>query len=199
MALIDSKSNDNNHTFEVDRIKACDVRDGTSQDLSQTFIAQFAKAYKVVKVFRKRGDQPFKVRFAKELGTDQGGIAKEFVVEALKDITLPTTGLFVRAPNAESGDATNADTFIPIACSRMHEPHKLYRAIGAILAISIRSTNNRDTPLAPFVWNFLATRKLTIEDIFSVDSSYRDLISSLEAALDMGMDDDTFKLSLIHI
>lgn len=193
MALIDSRSNDNQHTFEVDRIKACDVRDGTSSDLSQTFIAQFAKAYKVVKLYRKRGDQPFKVRFSKEIGTDQGGIAKEFIVEALKDITLPTTGLFVRAPNAEGGDATNSDTFIPIASSKIHDPHKLYRAIGAILAISIRSTNCRDVPLAPFVWNFLATRRLTIEDIFSVDSSYRDLIASLEAALDMGMDDETFR------
>ena len=191
--LIDDKSNDDEATFKIDRIKACDVRDGTSTDLNQTFIMQFAKIYNVPKRFRKRGNKPFRIKFIQELGNDDGGISKEFILEAVKDITLPTSGLFVPVPNALNKENQNADTFIPIPSSRISNPHVLYKAIGVILGICIRSEIVKDIPFAPFIWEYLATGKLRIEDIYSIDSNYKALISSLESVLDMKMSEALFK------
>ena len=64
----------------------------------------FTANYKNPLAFRISGDSLLKVNFIKEVGLDNGGMVKKFIVETLKEIPQQMTGLFIPMPSQKVYD-----------------------------------------------------------------------------------------------
>ena len=67
-------------------------------------ISLFTANYKNPLAFRRSGDSLLKVNFIKEVGLDNGGMVKKFIVETLKEIPQQMTGLFIPMPSTKVSD-----------------------------------------------------------------------------------------------
>lgn len=193
--LIEAQSNDDTNEIQIDRGKALEIRNGLSDDLSMTIIAQLTQRYleKDPRAFRRKGDKPWRVQLVDESGIDAGGPGRELVFEAAKDLVSPCCGLFMQTPNGRNEIGSNRDVVIPIADPRILNYLNQYKFAGVLIGIIIRSSIVQDLNIAPFVWDYLASGVLTVENIFSVDENYRVLIESLMEAVKSGMDEATFE------
>ena len=191
--LIEQQSNDYINEIIINRKLAYEVRTGGSQDLNQTIIAQFTNIYYNPVNFRKKGDKPWRITLVGESSIDAGGPAKEIIAEAAIDLVSPNCGLFVQVPNGRNEIGDNREFFVPIADPRISNARKRYKFGGVLIGICIRSQIVQDFPFAPFVWEYLATGKLKIEDIFKIDSNYKALIHSLTEASKSEISENSFQ------
>lgn len=191
--LIEQQSNDDPNEIQINRREAYEIRTGTSDDLKMTIIAQLTRCYKDPRAFRRRGDKPWRVTLMGESGIDAGGPARELVSEAAKDLVSPFCGLFIQVPNGRNDVGSNRDSVIPIADPRHTNALEQYKFAGVLIGICIRSGIVQDLNIAPFVWEYLASGSLTIEDIFAIDENYRVLIESLMEAIKSEIDETTFE------
>ncbi|OHT06909.1 hypothetical protein TRFO_24941 [Tritrichomonas foetus] len=174
--IIEQRSNNLSIELTISRKLAFDVRNGLSNSVEQTIVGQISKYYKDPKYFRRLGEKPWVVSFENERGVDGGGPARELVTEAAVDMMSPQCGIF---------SDTKAHFFVPIG--RVTDPN-IYRFVGALLGIIVRNALIQDFRFPYFFWKYLCGKDtISIDDIYSFDSSYKDHIENL-----MNIDEENF-------
>jgi len=179
-----ARSNGTESDFiRINRKAAHEVRDGQSQRLSQTLISQLTQFYRSPPHFRMPGGKPWRVHLIGEQGCDMGGLAKEIVAEAVADLMCPVCGLVVPIPDARHERDAEQCLMIPMPTPRYRAPLRKYHFAGALIAIAIRSGLPQEFNFAPLVWEYLMTQQITIDSIYSIDSSFHSLMTSLRQAM----------------
>ena len=178
----------------IDRSRAMAVRDGISKNLNDSMIAQFAEQYKNPSDFMNE-KQPFKVKFKDEKGIDAGGLSREFTSELVKDIMDKNVGLFIETPNSRNKHGQYRECIVPYQATLLATENKeednenptqfsdikqIYRAVGGLIAISVRSTMVQPFNFPPLFWKYLCYGDISIQDIFAIDEQYATFIKSLE-------------------
>ncbi|EAY12409.1 hypothetical protein TVAG_445210 [Trichomonas vaginalis G3] len=194
MELIDAESNDDSIQLNFNRIGALEVWDGVFKDINCSILYQFHKKYQenVPKNFRKRGDSPFCVVFQDEKGKDSGGISKELILDAINESIIPSIGLFIQCPNSKFPNSENFDCLIPVPDPNNMHSEDMYKMLGVLFGISTRCGLTKPLPFPDFFWKYIAQGILTIEDIYSIDTPYKELMISLENNIQNITDEKVF-------
>lgn len=114
----------------------------------------------------------WKVKFVGESVDDVGGGYSESIAEMCEELQNGAVPILIPTPNGREETGVNRDCFIlnPEATSPIHL--NMFRFLGVLLGIAIRSGSPVDLQLAPPVWKQLVGESLTLQDLSEVDSDY---------------------------
>ena len=114
----------------------------------------------------------WKVKFVGESVDDVGGGYSESIAEMCEELQNGAVPILIPTPNGREETGVNRDCFIlnPEATSPIHL--NMFRFLGVLLGIAIRSGSPVDLQLAPPVWKQLVGETLTLQDLSEVDSDY---------------------------
>ena len=112
------------------------------------------------------------VKFVGESVDDCGGGYSESIAEMCDELQNGSVPLLVQTPNGRDDTGVNRDCFIvnPASNSALHL--NMFRFLGVLMGIAVRSGSPINLNLAPPVWKQLVGLPLTISDLSEVDSDY---------------------------
>uniref|UniRef100_H3B372 HECT-type E3 ubiquitin transferase n=1 Tax=Latimeria chalumnae TaxID=7897 RepID=H3B372_LATCH len=110
----------------------------------------------------------WKVKFVGESVDDCGGGYSESIAEMCEELQNGLTPLLIVTPNGRDESGANRDCFLlnPAAKSPLHM--NMFRFLGVLLGIAIRTGSPLSLNLAEPVWKQLAGMNLTIADLSEV-------------------------------
>lgn len=180
LQLIDEYSGDTFIKLYINRQAGLDVRNGISKNINRSMIGQFTHYYMKNKDDFRNKTKPFYVVFQNENGIDAGGLRRELASELVRDINSERIGLFIKTPNSRNHEGKYQECMIPSPDPAISNSWCFYQAIGALISIGIRSRLQQpDLLFPPLFWNFLVTGNLSIDDVFGIDKSYKNLIFNI--------------------
>ncbi|XP_067888510.1 probable E3 ubiquitin-protein ligase HERC1 isoform X6 [Heterodontus francisci] len=114
----------------------------------------------------------WKVKLIGEGADDAGGVFDDTITEMCQELETGVVDLLIATPNGTAEVGSNRDRFLlnPSACTDEHL--QLFRFLGILMAVAIRTKKPLDLHLAPFVWKQLCSIPLTSEDLEEVDLLY---------------------------
>lgn len=114
----------------------------------------------------------WKVKFIGESVDDCGGGYSESIAEMCDELQNGSVPLLIQTPNGREDTGVNRDCFIlnPTAISPIHI--NMFRFLGALMGIAIRTGSPINLSLAPPVWKQIVGMPLTISDLSETDSDY---------------------------
>ncbi|KAL1023407.1 hypothetical protein UPYG_G00040470 [Umbra pygmaea] len=114
----------------------------------------------------------WKVKFVGESVDDCGGGYSESIAEMCEELQNGLTPLLIVTPNGRDESGANRDCFLlnPAAKSALHM--NMFRFLGVLLGIAIRTGSPLSLSLAEPVWKQLAGMNLTIADLSEVDKDF---------------------------
>ncbi|XP_058886345.1 E3 ubiquitin-protein ligase HERC2-like isoform X1 [Acipenser ruthenus] len=114
----------------------------------------------------------WKVKFVGESVDDCGGGYSESIAEMCEELQNGLTPLLIVTPNGRDESGANRDCFLlnPTAKSPLHM--NMFRFLGVLLGIAIRTGSPLSLSLAEPVWKQLAGMSLTIADLSEVDKDF---------------------------
>ena len=114
----------------------------------------------------------WKVKFIGESVDDCGGGYSESIAEMCDELQNGSVPLLIQTPNGRDDTGVNRDCFIinPEATSPVHL--NMFRFLGALLGIAVRSGSPINLQLAPPVWKQIGGQVLTLEDLSEIDTDY---------------------------
>jgi hypothetical protein len=90
---------------------------------------------------------------------------------------MPQNGLFVLSPRALEDRTMNE--YIPdVRCRRRER----FVYVGAFVALAFVTRLQQPYRFANFIWAYLAGKKVTVEHIYEIDPSFRQVLENIEAA-----------------
>jgi hypothetical protein len=150
-------------------------------------ISQFSSQYHDLHKFRGTGI-PFHVSFIGENGIDCGGLCRDLASEFFKEINNPRIGLFIPTPNSRNRIGKFRDYLIPSPNPRIQNSSDLYKSVGALLAIGLRTSLVQPFLFPPLFWCFLSGKFITEEHLFEIDHDYQRLIEQMREMAVVGKD-----------
>ncbi|XP_077153037.1 E3 ubiquitin-protein ligase HERC2 isoform X1 [Ranitomeya variabilis] len=114
----------------------------------------------------------WKVKFVGESVDDCGGGYSESIAEICEELQNGLTPLLIVTPNGRDESGANRDCFLlnPAAKTTLHM--NMFRFLGVLLGIAIRTGSPLSLNLAEPVWKQLAGMNLTIADLSEVDKDF---------------------------
>lgn len=114
----------------------------------------------------------WKVKFIGESVDDCGGGYSESIAEMCDELQNRSVPLLIPTPNGREDTGVNRDCFIinPEANSPVHM--NMFRFLGVLIGIAIRSGSPINLLLAPPVWKQIGGQPLTPEDLSEIDTDY---------------------------
>ncbi|XP_049844846.1 E3 ubiquitin-protein ligase HERC2 [Schistocerca gregaria] len=132
----------------------------------------------------------WKVKFVGESVDDCGGGYSESITEMCEELQNGCLPLLIVTPNGRDDTGTNRDCFLlnPTLKSPLHM--NMFRFLGILMGIAIRTGSPLSLNLAEAVWKQLAGMTLTPADLTEVD---RDYVPGLLCIRDMEPDAKVFQ------
>ncbi|KAJ1527956.1 hypothetical protein ONE63_007889 [Megalurothrips usitatus] len=132
----------------------------------------------------------WKVKFVGESVDDLGGGFSESIAEMCDELQNGSLPLLIPTPNGRDDAGTNRDCFLlnPGARSPLHMD--MFRFLGVLMGVAVRTGNPLSLNLAEPVWKQLAGEQLTPADLTEVD---RDYVPGLLCIRDMSPDEKLFQ------
>ncbi|XP_071845609.1 probable E3 ubiquitin-protein ligase HERC1 isoform X3 [Apostichopus japonicus] len=134
----------------------------------------------------------WKVKLVGEGADDAGGVFDDTITEMCQELQTGVAPLLIATPNATADTGSNRDRFLlnPSACSE--ESLSLFKFLGILFGVAIRTKKPLDLHLAPIVWKQLVGMPLTVEDLEEVDFSFVQLLRSIRDIHKSGVTEETF-------
>ncbi|XP_014251481.1 E3 ubiquitin-protein ligase HERC2 isoform X1 [Cimex lectularius] len=128
----------------------------------------------------------WKVKFVGESVDDCGGGYSESIAEMCDELQNGSLPLLIPTPNGRDDTGTNRDCFLlnPHANTALHI--NMFKFLGMLMGIAIRTGSPLSLNLAEPVWKQLAGIPLTLADLTEID---RDYIPGLLCIRDMNSED----------
>eukprot|EP00118_Oscarella_pearsei_P022139 m.252837 g.252837 ORF g.252837 m.252837 type:complete len:501 (+) comp40356_c1_seq2:12583-14085(+) len=114
----------------------------------------------------------WKVKFIGESVDDCGGGYSESVSEMCDELQNGYTPLLIQTPNGREETGVNRDCFILNPEARAPQHLNMFRFLGMLCGIGIRTGQPISINLAPPVWKQLAGMRLTVGDLSEIDKEY---------------------------
>ncbi|XP_068720941.1 E3 ubiquitin-protein ligase HERC2-like [Montipora capricornis] len=114
----------------------------------------------------------WKVKFIGESVDDCGGGYSESIAEMCDELQNGSLPLLIVTPNGREESGANRDCFIlnPEACSPVHL--NMFKFLGVLIGIAIRTGSPLSLNLAEPVWQQLAGMHLRVTDLAEIDKDY---------------------------
>ncbi|XP_048243824.1 E3 ubiquitin-protein ligase HERC2-like isoform X1 [Haliotis rufescens] len=132
----------------------------------------------------------WKVKFVGESVDDCGGGYSESIAEMCDELQNGSLPLLIMTPNGRDESGANRDCFLlnPIMKQPLHQ--NMFRFLGILIGIAIRSGSPLSLNIAEPAWKQLAGLPLTISDLTEVD---KDFVPGLMCIKEM--DGETLKIN----
>ncbi|XP_061744248.1 E3 ubiquitin-protein ligase HERC2 isoform X2 [Nerophis ophidion] len=114
----------------------------------------------------------WKVKFVGESVDDCGGGYSESIAEMCEELQNALTPLLIVTPNGRDESGANRDCFLLNPASKSPLHMTMFRFLGVLLGIAIRSGSPLSLNLAEPVWKQLSGMNLTIADLSEVDKDF---------------------------
>ncbi|ELV11273.1 E3 ubiquitin-protein ligase HERC2 [Tupaia chinensis] len=114
----------------------------------------------------------WKVKFVGESVDDCGGGYSESIAEICEELQNGLTPLLIVTPNGRDESGANRDCFLLSPAARAPVHCSMFRFLGVLLGIAIRTGSPLSLSLAEPVWKQLAGMSLTIADLSEVDKDF---------------------------
>ena len=114
----------------------------------------------------------WKVKFVGESVDDCGGGYSESIAEMCDELQNGSVPLLMQTPNGRDDAGVNRDCFIINPAANSHIHTNMFRFLGALMGIAVRSGSPINLNLAPPVWKQLVGLPLTLADLSEIDSDY---------------------------
>ncbi|XP_077974377.1 putative E3 ubiquitin-protein ligase HERC1 isoform X2 [Styela clava] len=111
----------------------------------------------------------WKVKLLGEGADDAGGVFDDTITEMCKELESGVLNLFIPTPNSVSGVGLNLDRFLLNTSLTSKEQISMFRFIGILFGVAIRTKKPLDLHLAPLLWKLIAGVSINVEDIEGVD------------------------------
>lgn len=121
----------------------------------------------------------FRVKFVGEGATDEGGPYRECLSDMAAELVSRTTAnyvsglpLLVPCSNRIHGVGGNRDCFVVDASSTAPRVMAMFRFLGKLMGVAIRTKNPFNIDLAPIVWKHLVGERPDVTDIEAIDEAF---------------------------
>ena len=114
----------------------------------------------------------WKVKFVGESVDDVGGGYSESITEMCEELQNGAVPILIPTPNGREETGVNRDCFIINPSTKTPLHLNMYRFMGVLIGVAIRTGSPIDLHLAPPVWKQLVGMSLTLKDLSEVDSDY---------------------------
>ncbi|XP_019484450.1 PREDICTED: E3 ubiquitin-protein ligase HERC2 [Hipposideros armiger] len=114
----------------------------------------------------------WKVKFVGESVDDCGGGYSESIAEICEELQNGLTPLLIVTPNGRDESGANRDCYLFSPAARAPVHTNMFRFLGVLLGIAIRTGSPLSLSLAEPVWKQLAGMSLTIADLSEVDKDF---------------------------
>ncbi|KAG1662456.1 E3 ubiquitin-protein ligase HERC2 [Nymphon striatum] len=132
----------------------------------------------------------WKVRFVGESVDDCGGGYSESIAEMCEELQNGSLPLFIMTPNGRDDAGTNRDCFLLNPSAKSSVNFTMFKFLGILMGIAIRSGCPLSINLAEPMWKLLAGIFLTPADLTEVD---RDYVPGLMCIQDMEEEENVFQ------
>lgn len=132
----------------------------------------------------------WKVKFVGESVDDCGGGFSESIAEMCDELQNGSAGLLIQTPNGRGEAGANRDCFLLDPTLHTILQMNMFRFLGVLMGIAIRTGSPLSLNLAEPVWRQLTGETLRPSDLTEVD---RDYVASLICIRDMDNDPKTFE------
>ncbi|KAJ8304108.1 hypothetical protein KUTeg_017691 [Tegillarca granosa] len=122
----------------------------------------------------------WKVKLIGEGADDAGGVFDDTITEMCQELEVGTVPYFIPTPNARNESGNNSDRFILNPSLTSDEDLAMFKFLGILFGVAIRTKKPLDLHLAPSVWKLLVGIPLKQDDLEEVDHLY---IQSLKGIL----------------
>nr|XP_022329995.1 probable E3 ubiquitin-protein ligase HERC1 isoform X2 [Crassostrea virginica] len=124
----------------------------------------------------------WKVKLIGEGADDAGGVFDDTITEMCQELETGIVPYFIPTPNARNESGNNRDRFLLNPARFGEDDLAMFKFLGILFGVAIRTKKPLDLHLAPSVWKLLAGIPLRLEDIEETDHIY---IQSLRGILDI--------------
>ncbi|KAJ8777804.1 hypothetical protein J1605_014157 [Eschrichtius robustus] len=114
----------------------------------------------------------WKVKFVGESVDDCGGGYSESIAEICEELQNGLTPLLIVTPNGRDESGANRDCYLFSPAARAPVHTNMFRFLGVLLGVAIRTGSPLSLNLAEPVWKQLAGMSLTIADLSEVDKDF---------------------------
>ncbi|XP_028516065.1 probable E3 ubiquitin-protein ligase HERC1 isoform X2 [Exaiptasia diaphana] len=134
----------------------------------------------------------WKVKLVGEGADDAGGVFDDTITEMCQELEEGIVPLLIHSPNATSEVGFNRDRFLLNPAATTDDDLILFKFLGILCGVAVRTKKPLDLHLAPLVWKQLVGIPLTPDDIEEVDLLYIQSLRGIRDIHESGVDGDTF-------
>jgi len=114
-------------------------------------LAKKSKAF----LINKPDESIFKIYFKGEGGSDYGGLYRDFITSICNEIHSKALPFMIPTPNNKSEHGENRESYIVNPSSTRATHLELFRYLGNLLGMAIRSQQHLPLDIAPIFWKQL--------------------------------------------
>ncbi|XP_077988697.1 putative E3 ubiquitin-protein ligase HERC1 [Glandiceps talaboti] len=134
----------------------------------------------------------WKVKLVGEGADDAGGVFDDTITEMCQELETGIVPLLIPTPNSSSDAGQNRDRFIFKPSSSTEEQLSMFKFLGILFGVAIRTKKPLDLHLAPMVWKQLCGMPLTADDLEEVDLLFMQSLRGIKDIDRSGVTEDTF-------
>jgi hypothetical protein len=183
-------------TIEVNRTRATRQREKGLMD-SQGVSSIFGQIYRLMNKASNRSlrneERIFQVNFTGEGSIDAGGPYNEVISNICEELQSKYLPLLVQCPNGVQNLGENRECWVPNPGANSGIHMDMFRFIGKLFGVAIRTQNNLNLSLPPIFWKRLLFHEVTTQDVKSYDECIYQTIDILRHMPEQGITPDTFQ------
>jgi len=187
-----SKSNTGDQPeITISRVKG--IRALDNNDLDNTIFGQIARQCKNRDFINrlKHGEQAWKTKLASEGAIDAGGPYRECFSNLSSELHS-SNHLLSLCPNGKFNIGLNRDKFLPRPSYNSPSHLELYRFLGVLIGITLRTKGNFIINFPTMIWKALINETPTLQDFEAIDSSALKALDSVRNIEQTGVTPEEF-------
>ncbi|XP_077870271.1 putative E3 ubiquitin-protein ligase HERC1 [Saccoglossus kowalevskii] len=134
----------------------------------------------------------WKVKLVGEGADDAGGVFDDTITEMCQELQTGIVPLLIPTPNASSEAGQNRDRFVLNPSANTEEHLSMFKFLGILFGVAVRTKKPLDLHLASIVWKQLCGMPLTSDDIDEVDLLFMQTLRGIKDIDKSGVTDENF-------
>ncbi|PVD19395.1 hypothetical protein C0Q70_19883 [Pomacea canaliculata] len=134
----------------------------------------------------------WKVKLVGEGADDAGGVFDDTITEMCQELESGAVPLLIQTPNSKNESGNNRDRFLLNPGMISEDSVALWKFLGILFGVSIRTKKPLDLHLAPCVWKLVAGMELRVEDLEEVDHIYIQSLRGIKSLHENGINETNF-------
>ncbi|KAL8615069.1 hypothetical protein ACOMHN_013603 [Nucella lapillus] len=134
----------------------------------------------------------WKVKLVGEGADDAGGVFDDTITEMCQELESGVVPLLVPTPNSKNESGNNRDRFLLNPALTGEENVGLWKFLGILFGVAIRTKKPLDLHLAPCIWKLIAGMDLKVDDLEEVDHIYIQSLKGIKDLDENGINETNF-------